>query len=90
MSYSVTNFSTNSTACAFFRSRVIARLFLLNEEEDELENVAKEMKTKSGYLKDDFVVEDNLVEDVSGSDEGTWEDETSELDYEEYSYSDED
>ncbi|MDC1321606.1 hypothetical protein N8261_06565, partial [Flavobacteriaceae bacterium] len=61
-----------------------------DEEEDELENVAKEMKTKSGYLKDDFVVEDNLVEDVSGSDEGTWEDETSELDYEEYSYSDED
>lgn len=60
------------------------------EEEDELENVPKELKTKSGYLKDDFVVEDNLVEDVSGSDEGSWEDETSELDYEEYSYSDED
>lgn len=60
------------------------------DEEDELENVPKELKTKSGYLKDDFVVEDNLVEDVSGSDEGSWEDETSELDYEEYSYSDED
>ena len=63
-------------------------------EIDELANVPAEMKTKTGYLKDDFVVEDNLVEDVSGSnsgDEGTWGDEsTAELEYEDYSYSDED
>ena len=68
-----------------------------NEDEnevDELVNVPAEMKTKTGYLKDDFVVDDNLVEDVSGSnsgDEGTWDDEsTAELEYEDYSYSDED
>ena len=63
-------------------------------EIDELANVPAEMKTKTGYLKDDFVVEDNLVEDVSGSnsgDEGTWGDEsTAELEYGDYSYSDED
>ena len=61
------------------------------EEEDELANVPAEMKTKSGYLKDDFVVEDNNIEDVqSGAnsvDEGIWEDSSSELDYEEYYYS---
>ena len=63
------------------------------EEEDELAHVPAEMKTKSGYLKDDFVVEDNNIEDVqSGAnsvDEGIWEDSSSELDYEEYYYSDE-
>jgi hypothetical protein len=63
-------------------------------EEDELENVPDELKTKSGYLKDDFVVDDS---DGIGSsngtdvdDEGSWEDATSELEYDEYSYSDED
>lgn len=63
------------------------------EEEDELEDVPPEMKTKSGYLKDDFVVEDGLIEDGSGTnteDEISWEDDTSELEYEEYTYSDED
>ena len=64
-----------------------------NNEEDELESIPAEMKTKSGYLKDDFVVEDNNIEDVqSGAnsvDEGIWEDSSSELDYEEYYYSDE-
>ena len=64
------------------------------EEEDELENIPSEMKTKSGYLKDDFVVEDTLIEDGSGSDEGSdegsWPESTSELEYEVYSYSDED
>lgn len=63
------------------------------EEEDELENVPSELKTKSGYLKDDFVVDDNLVENCSGTnsgDEGTWDDTSCELEYEEYSYSDED
>jgi len=62
------------------------------EEEDELANVPAEMKTKSGYLKDDFVVEDSNIEDMqtgeNSVDEGSWED--SELDYEEYYYSDED
>lgn len=43
-------------------------------EEDELANVPDEMKTKDGYLKDGFVVDD---------------DDNSELSYEEYEYSDE-
>ncbi len=41
------------------------------EEEDELENVPKEKKTKHGYLKDGFVVDsdgDNYDEDSYGSD----------------------
>ena len=62
-------------------------------EADELANVPAEMKTKSGYLKDDFIVEDNIVENISGTnsvDEDTWEDSTAELEYEDYSYSDED
>lgn len=63
------------------------------EEEDELANVPAEMKTKTGYLKDDFVVEDNAVEDpqsgTNSVDEDSWEDSTSELEYEEYYYSDE-
>jgi hypothetical protein len=65
-----------------------------DNEIDELENIPAEMKTKTGYLKDDFVVEDNMVENVSGSnsgDEGTWEDDsTAELEFDEYYYSDED
>ena len=51
------------------------------------------MKTKSGYLKDDFVVDDNVIENGSGtSDEPSWSDgdDNSELEYEDYSYSDED
>jgi len=63
------------------------------EEVDELEDIPPEMKTKSGYLKDDFVVEDGLIEDGSRTnteDEASWEDNTSELEYEEYIYSDED
>ena len=63
------------------------------EEEDELANVPAEMKTKSGYLKDDFIVEDNIIEDpqsgTNSIDEGVWEDSSSELEYDEYSYSDE-
>lgn len=31
------------------------------EEEDELDNIPDEMKTKNGYLKDGFVVEDNIL-----------------------------
>jgi len=60
------------------------------EEEDELEDVPPEMKTKSGYLKDDFVVEDNLIESgTDNSDEDTFEDDSSELTYDQYNYSDE-
>ena len=60
-------------------------------EEDELDNIAAEMKTKSGYLKDDFVVDDNPVDNSSNeSDEEEFDDDSAELDLEEYSYSDED
>jgi hypothetical protein len=38
-------------------------------EEDELLNVPKEKKTKSGYLKDGFVVDDSEEESASDSDE---------------------
>jgi len=37
------------------------------EEEDELEHVAKEKKTKHGYLKDGFVVDSSDTEDNSAS-----------------------
>jgi len=53
------------------------------EEIDELENIPDEMKTKSGYLKDDFVVDDNMIEDEN-SDYSTLE-----LEFEDYDYSDE-
>mgnify|MGYP000933106512 FL=1 len=61
-------------------------------EEDELEHIADELKTKSGYLKDDFVVDDSegLGSSNGSDDEASWEDATSELEYDEYSYSDED
>ncbi len=68
-------------------------------EEDELENVPAEMKTKSGYLKDGFVIDDNDNETANNtsskdsSEENDWEDDTSseiELEFEEYIYSDED
>jgi hypothetical protein len=38
------------------------------EEEDELENIPKEKKTKNGYLKDGFVVDSSDTEDTSESD----------------------
>lgn len=63
-------------------------------EEDELENIPAEMKTKSGYLKDGFVVDDNVIDGMSNNnsndEEDEWEDETSELEHDEYCYSDED
>lgn len=62
-------------------------------EEDELENIPDEMKTKSGYLKDGFVVDDNVIDGLSNNsndDEDEWEDETSELEHDEYSYTDDD
>ena len=58
------------------------------------------MKTKSGYLKDDFIVDDNeivnedgeiVIEGENSSDgEEEWDDNTSELEYDDYTYSDED
>jgi len=68
------------------------------EEEDELENIPAEMKTKSGYLKDGFVVDDNVIDGKTTSgcsdvsvEEDEWDDTSSELEleFEEYSYSDE-
>mgnify|MGYP003966616425 FL=1 len=61
-------------------------------EEDELEHIADELKPKSGHLKDDFVVDDSegLGSSNGSDDEASWEDATSELEYDEYSYSDED
>lgn len=69
------------------------------EEEDELVNVPEEMKTKSGYLKDDFIVDDDEVENEDGeivlqeenTSEEDWndDDDTSELEYDDYTYSDE-
>lgn len=39
-----------------------------DDEEDELENVSKKMKTKKGgYLKDGFVVDSSDTEEISGS-----------------------
>ena len=86
-----------------------------DNEIDELANVPTKYKTKSGYLKDGFIVsdtedledEDNTSDSFSGSDEAdngsgsgsgasetqsdeiVLEDITSELDEEEYEYSDE-
>ena len=45
------------------------------------------MKTKTGYLKDDFVVDDD--EEIIQGDYSS-EDEMSELEFEEYVYSEED
>ena len=40
------------------------------EEEDELDNIPAEMKTKEGYLKDGFIVDDDcLTSSKSGDDE---------------------
>ena len=52
-----------------------------DEEEDELDNIPSNMKTKDGYLKDGFIIEDAL-EDVSDSDndDGESEDEVENVD----------
>lgn len=44
------------------------------EEEDELENIPKEKKTKQGYLKDGFVVDSSDTEDDALSDSEDIED----------------
>lgn len=40
-----------------------------DEEEDELDNVPSSMKTKDGYLKDGFIVEDVLEDGVDSDDD---------------------
>ena len=50
------------------------------QEEDELEDIDDSFKTKEGYLKDGFVIDDNEDSDVSFD---------SELSEEDYVYSDE-
>jgi hypothetical protein len=55
------------------------------EEEDELENIPKEKKTKQGYLKDGFVVDSSDTEENSLSDSEEVEDDDesdNETDYE--------
>ena len=65
------------------------------EEEDELADLPAEMKTKHGYLKDDFIVDDHTssVEcsingSVTPSLTGSEDDYESELDFEDYEYMD--
>jgi hypothetical protein len=58
-------------------------------EEDELDNVPDELKTNTGYLKDDFVVDDNDEIEYEQNNE-LEDDNNSELSYDEYEYSDED
>jgi hypothetical protein len=48
-------------------------------EIDELENVPKEKKTKSGYLKDGFVVDDKEIDDIDDVDDAD-----SDIDEDEY------
>ena len=60
-------------------------------EEDELDDVDEEMKTKTGYLKDDFVVDDGTVSKKSTSEseeEEDDDDESSEENSDNYSNSD--
>lgn len=63
------------------------------ESEDELENIPNELKTKDGYLKDGFVVDDENDDNEDSFDilEGNilLNDTDSELSEEEYVYSDE-
>jgi hypothetical protein len=52
------------------------------EEEDELENVPKEKKTKHGYLKDGFVVDSSDTEEQtpSGSEDEEIDDDDDDVD----------
>lgn len=58
------------------------------EEEDELADLPSEMKTKHGYMKDDFVVDDSSADHTAAEEETeeemTDEDCGSELDFEDY------
>jgi len=60
------------------------------DDEDELANVPKSMKTKSGYLKDGFVVETNSEEEEDGDEEDEEEDEDYDDDEDEEEDDDED
>ena len=60
------------------------------EEEDELANVPAIKKTKQGYLKDDFVVEDEEEGDAEEADEYDIEDDEDSDNLEESSGTDED
>ena len=51
--------------------------------EDELENVSKELKTKKGYLKDGFVVEDDDVDEEEYEEEDDDDDDDDEEEEEE-------
>jgi hypothetical protein len=53
------------------------------EEEDELENVPKEKKTKQGYLKDGFVVDSSDTEETFDSEDEIDADDEEEVDEEE-------
>ena len=65
-------------------------------EEDELDQIPDKMKTSTGYLKDDFVVDDDEdlimdedhIEGTSDESEFTTSGEQEELQFEEYEYSD--
>ena len=66
-------------------------------EEDELENIPDEYKTKTGYLKDGFVVDDSETDGSYNPADSDEEDEYSddlddgsELEFEEYEYQNED
>jgi hypothetical protein len=50
------------------------------EEEDELDNIPKEKKTKQGYLKDGFVVDSSDTEDNTVSDSEEVDDEDEDTD----------
>jgi len=58
-------------------------------EIDELDDVPDNLKTKSGYLKDDFIVDDNQLENLSTDSNESDDDISAELELEEYMYSDE-
>ena len=60
------------------------------KSEDELEKVPAEKKTKSGYLKDGFVVEDDYEKTEEEFEEPDVAYTSSELEEEEYEYSSED
>ena len=58
-----------------------------NNEEDELQNIPTELKTKHGYLKDDFIVDDKSISPTSPHSLSEEDEELhyeSELDFEEY------
>jgi hypothetical protein len=52
------------------------------EEEDELDNIPKEKKTKNGYLKDGFVVDSSDTEENATSDSEELDDDEDDTDYE--------